>query len=141
MKLVDTNVLVYAVDSSSPFHRDASRWLDHSLAGSAPVGFAWLALVGFVRVATSGRLFDDPLTVDEAMDRVDEWLDARSARLLQPGQRHAGLMRDLLRPLGTAGNLTNDAHLAALAIEHKATVVTFDGDFGRFPGVRSESPR
>jgi toxin-antitoxin system PIN domain toxin len=141
MKLVDTNVLVYAVNGSVVHHLAARRWLDSALGGGAPVGFAWLALVGFVRLVTSPAVFPDPLPSEAAMDRVDAWLSARPAAILQPGQRHASLMREMLEHAGGGGNLTNDAHLAALAREHKATVVTFDQDFERFPGVRSERPR
>lgn len=141
MKLVDANVLINAVNAEARHHRAAKRWLDDALSGSSPVGFAWLALVAFVRITTHPSLAAMPLALGEAMAQVEEWLDARSAHVLQPGPRHAELLGGLLRAVGTAGNLTNDAHLAALALEHKATVVTFDSDFGRFPGVRWERPR
>lgn len=140
MKLVDTNVLVYAVDSSAVHHRVAKHWLDGALSGSAPVGLAWLALIGFVRLVTHPSVTAHPLDTGSAMDVVDAWLGARSAHVLQPGPRHAGLLRELLAD-GSGGNLTNDAHLAALAIEHRASVVSFDSDFGRFHGVRWERPQ
>lgn len=140
MKLVDTNVLVYAVDSSSVHHRVAKHWLDGALSGSAPVAFAWLALVDFVRLVTNPTIVERPLTVGSAMDIVDAWLGARSARVMQPGQRHASLLRQMLGD-GEGANLTNDAHLAALAVEHRASVVSFDSDFQRFPGVRWERPQ
>lgn len=141
MKLVDTNVLVYARDSGSAHHRVAKRWLDQALSGSTPVGFSWLVLVGFVRLTTHPRVMAAPLTPDDAMDTVDRWLGARSAHVLHPGATHNALLREMLRAAGTAGNLTNDAHLAALAEEYKATVVSFDSDFDEFPGVRWEKPR
>lgn len=140
MKVVDVNVLVYARDATSPHHRAAKHWLDQSLSGGTPVGFSWLVLVGFVRLVTHPRVMSAPLSVDEAMDTVDHWLGARSAHVLHPGSSHARLLRELLSAVGSAGNLTNDAHLAALAAEHKATVVSFDADFERFPGVRWERP-
>ncbi|MEX0429657.1 type II toxin-antitoxin system VapC family toxin [Nocardioides sp. DS6] len=140
MKLVDANVLVYTANEDSPFHDVAKRWLDGALSGGSPVGFAWLALVGFVRIATL-PVWPQPLTATEAMDQVDAWLGARSARILQPGHNHPTLMRRFVDEIGTGGNLINDAHLAALALEHKATIVSFDGDFRRFPGVRWERPR
>lgn len=141
MKLVDVNVLVYARDQTSPHHRAAKHWLDQALSGSAPVGFAWLVLVGFARLVTHPRVMTSPLTSDEAMDTVDHWLSARSAHVLHPGPHHPRLMREMLHAADTAGNLTNDAHIAALAVEHKATVISFDGDFDRFPAVRWERPR
>ena len=141
MKLVDTNVLLYAVNASVDHHHVAKRWLDSALSGGAPVGFAWQALLAFVRLATSPVVFPQPLSNDAAMDRIDAWLAARPAAILQPGQRHASLMRGMLQHAGSGGSITNDAHLAALAVEHRAAVVTFDADFDRFPDVRTERPR
>lgn len=141
MKLVDTNVLVYAVNASVVHHHVAKRWLDAALSGGAPVGFAWVALVGFVRLVTNPSIFPEPISTDAAMDQVEAWLGASPAAILQPGPRHASLMREMLRDIDRGGNPTNDAHLAALAREHRAVVVTFDSDFERFPGVRSERPR
>jgi len=141
VRIPDANVLVYAVNEDSADHRVSRSWLDGALSGAAPVGFAWLALVAFLRIATRPGLLASPLTTADALDVVDAWLGAPTATVLHPGPRHAGLMRDLLVSAGAAGNLTNDAHLAALALEHKATIVTFDSDFGRFPGVRWAEPR
>lgn len=139
VKLVDTNVLIYAVDSSSPHHRLARDWLDRALSGGAPVGFAWLALIGFVRLATHPSITPRPLGVATALDVVDAWLGARSAQVLHPGPRHAELLRRMLET-GRYGNLANDAHLAALAAEHRATIVSFDSDFRQFPSIRWELP-
>jgi len=141
VKIVDTNVLVYAVAQRAPHHRESRAWLDHALGGAFPVGLSWGALLGFIRIATHPRVYDPPLSPEQAMDVVDGWLGARSAHLLQPGPFHASFLRELLAAAGTAGNLTADAHLAALALEHKATIVTFDTDFSRFPGVKWERPR
>ena len=140
MKLVDTNVLVYAVDSSSLHHRVAKHWLDGALSGGTPVGFAWLALIGFVRLVTHPTIAARPLQAPDALDVVDAWIGARSAQLLHPGHRHASLLRQMLAD-GAVANLTNDAHLAALAVEHRASVVSFDSDFQRFSGVRWERPQ
>ena len=141
MKLIDTNVLLYSVNPAYAEHRPAKSWLDNALSGGAPVGFAWLVLIAFVRVATHTTIFERPLTVSEAMNAVDAWLEPAPAMILHPGASHATTLRARLKDAGSAGNLSNDAHLAALAIEHKATIVTFDSDFGKFPGVRWERPR
>lgn len=141
MKLVDVNVLVYARDEASPHHRAAKHWLDQALSGGTPVGFSWLVLVGFVRLVTHPRVMRAPLSPQEALDTVDHWLAARSAHVLHPGPAHSALLREMLVAVGAAGNLTNDAHLAALAAENRATVVSFDADFERFPAVRWERPR
>ncbi|MEJ5256109.1 MAG: type II toxin-antitoxin system VapC family toxin [Acidimicrobiales bacterium] len=135
MKLVDANVLLYAVNVDAVAHERSRRWLDDALSGAETVAFSWMALLAFVRLATKVSLFPSPLTVDEAMDRVDAWLAAPSAVVVEPTVRHAAIVRDLLDAVGVGGNLVNDAHLAALAIEHRCRIVSFDNDFGRFPGV------
>lgn len=140
MKLVDANVLLNAVNASAPDHASARRWLDHALSGGAPVGFAWIVLLAFLRLTTRPGLFERPLTVDQALEVVDGWLEPPAARFVHPTTRHATVLAGLLRGAGTAGNVVNDAHLAALALEHRAQVVTYDSDFGRFPGVRWERP-
>jgi toxin-antitoxin system PIN domain toxin len=140
VKLVDANVLLYAVNSSALHHDRARRWLDGALSGDDTVAFSWVALLAFVRLSTKASLFPSPLTLDQAMDRVDAWLAADPAVVVEPTANHRGLVRSLLAPLGTGGNLVNDAHLAALAIEHRSTIVSFDNDFGRFPSVRWEPP-
>lgn len=138
MKLPDTNVLVYSVNVHSPHHPAASDWLERAFDARAGVAFAWNALIGFVRVTTHPRVMPAPLTVGDATAVVDEWLAHPRAHLIHPGDRHADLFFKLLLQCGTAGNLTNDAHLAALAVEHGATVGTFDRDFLKFKGVQLE---
>lgn len=140
MTLVDTNVLVYAANEDVGAHDVARRWLDGALSGSGTVGFAWLALIGFVRLCTSSRILPSPLTTDQATEVVDAWLGAPSAVVLEPTADHVGIMRRLLAGTGTGGNLVNDAHLAALAVGHGATVVTFDTDFALFEGVDWQLP-
>jgi uncharacterized protein len=110
------------------------------LGGSEAVGFAWIALLAFIRIGTNASLLPSPMTADEATEQVTTWLGAPAATVAQPTPRHAGLLRALLREAGTAGNLTTDAHLAALAIEHGADIVSYDRDFARFPGVRHRLP-
>lgn len=135
MKLVDANVLLYAVNTDAPHHERSVRWLDGALSGADTVAFAWIALLAFVRLSTKAELFPTPLGVGGAMDRVDAWLGAAPAVIIEPTVDHPRILRDLLRPLGSGGNLVNDAHLAALSIEHRCGIVSFDNDFDRFAGV------
>lgn len=135
MKLVDANVLLYAVNTDAPHHDRSVRWLDGALSGADTVAFAWIALLAFVRLSTKVELFPTPLGVEAAMDRVDAWLGAAPAVIIEPTVDHPRILRDLLRPLGSGGNLVNDAHLAALSIEHRCGIVSFDNDFDRFAGV------
>lgn len=141
MKIPDTNLLIYAVGSGSTHHAASRRWLSGALSGGAPVGFAWVALLGFVRIVTNPRIVANPLTHAQATALVQAWLAAPTATVLHPGPGHADALAAMLAVVDQGGNLVNDAHLAALAIEHKATVVTFDSDFSRFPGLRFDRPR
>ncbi|MBV5297501.1 MAG: PIN domain-containing protein [Rhodoferax sp.] len=136
MKLPDTNVLVHSVNEASPCRPQASHWLEQAFDSGLEVGFAWLALVSFVRISTQRAILPTPLTVADALGLVDDWLTHPSAKILQPTVRHADILARLLLLAGCAGNLTHDAHLAALAIEHGAVVGTFDRDFKKFPGVK-----
>lgn len=140
MVIVDANVLLYAVDRASAHHEPARTWLDASLAGAEAVGFAWIALLAFIRVGTNPAILPRPMSAEEATGQAEAWLGAPAAVVAQPTARHAGLLRGLLREAGTAGNLTTDGHLAALAIEHGADIVSYDRDFARFPGVKHRLP-
>ncbi len=140
MKLVDANLLLYAVDQSSPHHRIAKPWLEDQLSGPATLAFAWAVLLAFVRLATNPRIFEAPLSLGEALDLVDRWLAQPPSTVVAPTDRHARILRELLEPFGTAGNLTSDAHLAALSIEHGAELCSADNDFARFARVRWTNP-
>lgn len=139
MQLVDANVLLYAANSDSSRHEAARTWLEEALRSPRSVGFAWVVLLAFLRIAT-GPIFPRPLTVEEAFTLVDDWLTARNSVIVHPTGRHLDLLRGLLAESGAAANLTTDAHLATLALEHGAEVVTFDRDFARFAGLSWRLP-
>jgi toxin-antitoxin system PIN domain toxin len=138
--LPDVNLLLYAVDAEAPRHQQARRWLEKILSGTEEVGFAWAVVLGFVRISTNPSVFEEPLHAARAFGYVEEWLARSVALTLSPGSGHIVLMRDLLERLGIAGNLTSDAHLAALAIEHGAELCSSDTDFARFNGLRWRDP-
>lgn len=140
MKIVDANVLLYAVNEDAEHHAAARRWLDGALGGAASVGLAWVPLLAFVRLASNTGLWPAPLPITDAMAQVQSWLAQPGAHLVQPTHRHPFVLAELLGAAGVGGNLVNDAHLAALAIEHHAQIVTYDRDFDRFPSVRWELP-
>lgn len=140
MKVVDANLLLYAVNADSPRHRKARAWLEQALTASETLGLTWAVLLAFLRLSTRSAVFPRPLLVEEALDLVESWLAQPCAMVLEPTPRHLAVLRDLLSPLGTAGNLTSDAHLAAIAIEHGADLCSTDRDYARFPGVRWVDP-
>ena len=140
MKLPDVNLLLYAVDEESPSHDGACEWLEAVLSGTEAVAFSWMALLGFLRISTNPAAIERPLSPEDALTHIDEWLAQPVATVVNPTDAHAATLRRLLQPLGTAGNLTTDAHLAALAMEHGAEVCSSDNDFARFEGLRWSNP-
>lgn len=140
MVLVDANLLLYAVNGKSAPPFDRAEVADTALNGTTTVGFSWMVLLAFVRLATHPGVFDRPLAPGEALDLVRSWLAQPTAIVVEPTARHLEVVGQLLSTAGSAGNLVNDAHLAALAIEHDADLVSFDADFSRFAGVRWQRP-
>ena len=118
MIAVDANLLIYAVNQDAPLHRKAKSWLESVVSGTETVGLSWTVLLAFLRLTTRAGLFQQPLDVETAFDLVDTWLQQPSVIVLEPSARHWRALRDLVLPLGTGGNITSDAHLAARAMEH-----------------------
>jgi toxin-antitoxin system PIN domain toxin len=136
----DVNLLLYAVDTGSPHHVEAKRWWMGALSSSATVALTHVVVIGFVRLATHARVFERPLTLDEAFGLVDSWLAMPNVRWVSPGGQHWELLKQNLRDAGTAGNLTTDAHIAAVAAEFGLIVHSNDADFGRFAGIKWVNP-
>ncbi len=140
MKLPDVNLLLHAADSTSPRHGPARAWVQETLSGAETVALAWTVMLAFLRLGTNPAVFEQPLGAGQALDLVDGWLERPCVTVVEPTERHSAVLRDLLLAVGTAGNLTSDAHLAALAIEHGALLCSCDSDFSRFPGLRWVDP-
>lgn len=140
MKVVDLNVLLYAINRDSPHHEQVKNWLEAILTHEEPVGLPWAVLLGFLRLTTSPRIFPQPLGAEQALSVVDGWLARPGVVAIAPGDEHWRILRDLLSQSGTAGNLTTDAHLAALAIERGAELWSTDADFARFRWLRWRNP-
>lgn len=140
MKIVDVNILLYATDSNSSRHTAARKWWEQAVNGDEPIGLPWVVVLGFLRVATNPRVFASPHEVRSALERIDRWLALDNVRVVREKDDHWETLRGLISAAGTAGNLTTDAHLAALAISHDAVLCSSDLDFGRFKGLRWENP-
>lgn len=140
MKVVDLNVLLYAVNQDAPNHRQARRWWESALNGDEQIGLAWPVVLGFLRLSTRSGVLPRPLTPTQALDTIQEWIDHPLVVWLHPGDGHWLRFRGLVESAGLAGNLTTDAHLAALAIEYDATLCSTDADFSRFASLRLQNP-
>jgi toxin-antitoxin system PIN domain toxin len=138
--LVDANILLYAEDSLNPYHERARGWLDEQLSGSSPVCLAWMVLNAFIRIGTNPRVFEHPLLLDQAISRVQAWLDQPCTLVIRPTERHWSVFQEMLVTGQASGNLVPDAHLAALAVEHGCELYSSDSDFSRFPKLKWRNP-
>jgi toxin-antitoxin system PIN domain toxin len=140
MIVVDVNLLIYAIDQQSPHHDLAHKWWLSALTGRETVGLPWSTMLAFARLTTNPRIFTHPLSADQAFDLIETWTAHHHVIALEPTPRHLALVRGFLNSAGTAGNLVTDAHLAAITIEHGATLHSADADFTRFPGLKWANP-
>ena len=140
MIIPDVNLLLYAYDSSSPFHAKASAWWQTCLSGTEPIGIPHVIIFAFMRISTSPRVFQNPMTASEAAGHIRSWLKQPQVEVLETGAKHVEQTLQLLEHIGTGGNLVTDAQIAALAIEYESVLNTTDTDFMRFPNLRWRNP-
>lgn len=140
MILVDANILLYAEDSLSEHHESARSWWDAQLSASAPVCLCWPVVTAFIRIATNTRLHQRPLTLREAVDRVQSWFNQPCVRMIQPTEQHWDIFQRMLHDGNATANLVSDAHLAALAVEYNCELCSTDSDFARFPRLNWRNP-
>jgi toxin-antitoxin system PIN domain toxin len=138
--LIDANVLLYAYHPRSPHHDRCRRWLEGAFSGDAPVALCWLVVLAFLRISTSSRAFEHPLTMAEALAIVSEWLALPSIVMIEPGARHWDTLHQMLAEAQVVGPMVTDAAIAALALEHGAAVCTTDRNFRRFGSLRLVDP-
>lgn len=140
MIIPDINLLIYAINSDTPHHEQAREWLENVFSGKETIGLAWIVILGFLRIVTNDRILPKPLPQNKAFEVIDSWISLPEVSLIGPTAQHWEIVKELLQPLGTAGNLTSDAHLAALAIEHSGCLYSTDIDFSRFSSLRWKNP-
>ena len=140
MILVDANLLLYAEDSLSEHHQTARTWWDAQLSGAEPICLCWPVLTAFIRIGTNVRLHRRPLTLGEAVERVQSWFDQPCVRMIHPGEQHWAIFQVMLRDGKAIGSLVSDAHLAAMAVEHNCILQSTDVDFARFKGLKWNNP-
>ena len=140
MILVDANILLYAEDSLNPRHRQAHEWWDNRLSQNEPICLCWTVLSAFIRIGTNPRVFENPLSLKQAIARVQSWLDQPCTRIIRPTEQHWAIFQRMLTETQAVANLVTDAHLAALAIEHGCELISTDSDFARFPKLKWSNP-
>lgn len=140
MIVPDVNLLIYAYNSDAPHHVEAKVWWEDLLSSDEPVGLPWATTLGFIRLMTHRTVLLTPLPAKRAIAHVRSWHMRSNVSVLEPGPRHLEVLGRMFEALGTAGRLTTDAHLAALAIEHQCELCSNDADFARFPGLRWRNP-
>jgi uncharacterized protein len=136
----DVNILVYAYNVDAKHHKAAKDWWERTLTEPEVVGLPWVTILGFIRVSTQRRIIDHPMFPKDAVERVRSWLAVPNVQIISPGEEHGEILFQLIDEVGTAGDLTTDAHLAALAIEHRGRIASTDTDFARFRGLRWFNP-
>jgi toxin-antitoxin system PIN domain toxin len=136
----DINLLIYAHNQADPQHTIAKDWWESGINGSEPIGLPWIVMGGFIRLMTHPRVLENPMPITDATACVRRWLDQASVIVLEPGKNFPIIFFNFLENLGSAGNLTTDAHIAALAVEKQAEVHSCDTDFARFDGLRWINP-
>lgn len=140
MILIDANLLLYAYHPRAAQHEPSRAWLEATLSGPELVRFAWVTLWAFLRISTNHRVFQRPLTMTEAETAVSSWLARPVAGLVEPGERHWEVLQKVMREGQVTGPLVTDAVVAAIAIEHGATLCTTDRDFSRFHDLKWTNP-
>lgn len=118
MILLDANLLLYAKVAEYPQHGAAAAWLEKQINTANRIGLPWPSLLAFLRIVTNPRIYESPLSVDDAWAQVEEWLALSNTWIPLPTDQHQSVLRQLLHDTHATANLVPDAHLAALAIEH-----------------------
>lgn len=140
MTIIDANILLYAYDENAQQHDRTGKWLNALLASDEQIGLPWITLWAFVRLSTNTRILSAPMGSQEAFSIVREWLAQPAVVVPRPGPRHAAILERLVVGTGARAGMVTDAALAALSIEHGATLASADYDFRRFPDLKWVNP-
>ena len=140
MIVLDANLLIYAYDLDSAHHKKSLSWLEELLSGVEAVGLPWQSVSAFLRVITNRRLPGMRVSLEQAVQVVDEWLQQPNVQVLVPADQHWSVLRQMILEGRASGPLVSDAEIAAITIEQGAVLHTTDRDFARFPGLRWKNP-
>lgn len=138
---LDTNVLVYASDQTSPYHKQASQLLGRWANGTELVYLFWPVAMGYLRIATHPSIFTDPLSPEEAMSNVDDLVSRPNVRVTGELDGFWEEYRRVTAHPVPRGNLVPDAHLVTLMHQHGvSTIWSHDRDLWKFDGINVENP-
>jgi uncharacterized protein len=140
MILLDVNVLIYAFWPGAPDHQATAAWLTAAASGDEAVVVPDVVLSGYLRIVTGSRVFQIAEPLENALDFAEQLLLGSAIFIGHTGDQHWGIFRDLCKRAGVTGKMVTDAYLSAMAIEAGATLITFDRDFARFPGLTWRHP-
>jgi uncharacterized protein len=140
VKLLDANILLYAYDSDSAHHAACCSWLEAAFNSEETIALPWQTLLAFIRISTNPRATKKPLQSEDACNIVSSWLDRVNVSVIGAGERFWEILRHQIFDAQATGPLVTNAALAALALEHGATLCSVDRDFRRFRGIRLIDP-
>lgn len=140
MIVPDVNLLIHAYNMQFPQHPRAKAWWEARLTGPEGVALPWVVVLGFLRLMTNRHVFENPFTPEEVLTMIEEWLDLSHFTLIEPGANHFQRLKRMVQATGTAGHLTTDAHIAAVAVDRGLVLHSCDADFSRFPGLKWVNP-
>lgn len=135
MLIPDVNILINAYRPDGAQHALCRTWLQTALRGAERLGLIDIALVGFLRIVTNRRAFKTPSKIDEALEFASALYTQSNCTRIGSSEAWWRHLTQLSAALNASGNLLTDLHIAAVAIDHKGTVVTLDKDFKNIPGL------
>jgi len=136
----DANILLYAYNADAPQHTRSAAWVEGLFSGTEAVGLTWVTLWAFLRLSTNSRIWPNPKSSAQTLEIVKSWLKQPDVVVVHPGERHIELLEGLVTRYGVSGGLMSDAVLAAITLEHGATLASSDQDFRRFPELKWLNP-
>lgn len=138
--VLDVNILLYAHVEGSPFHAACRDWLEAAVGGSRVVGLPLVTALGFVRILTNPRAVDPPVPTSTAMRALEVLRSAPAVEDVAPAAGHWERVSSAAEVVQATGPALTDVHLAVLAMERGATLITHDAGFRRFEGLKTHDP-
>lgn len=138
---LDVNLLVYASDSSNPLHIKARNWLASKVDEPEILYIAWPVAISYLRISTHPRIFDAPLTPDQALGNLLSLQSLPRVRFFGEAPGFLKAYSQLTEDLPVRGNLVPDAHLATVLFQHGVRrLYTNDSDFKKFDFLDVRNP-